>query len=158
MFAITHEKKKIIFRHTSKYKTVPAQVNPAFTPTAQKWPRDSISKQTTHTLSNPQIFHAYLPPPKRCPLYPYLPTASPITSCQSPVCPSMSASSHASFARSSHIPFPAHPLCCFWISAAFSCITLVSACLHDCIFSDWKAIILYDLFIPNYALPFVQNC
>lgn len=91
-------------------------------------------------------------------LYPYFPTISPVTSCKSPTGPSRPSSSHTSFARFSHIPFPVHPSYCFCIFVAFSGITLVSARLLNCIFSNKKAITMYDLFIPNCALPIVHNC
>lgn len=154
------KKKRLLFRHTTLYKDGPRTSKHSLHTHYTEMVTLLHSQTKPHTCSPaPQILHGILPLSKGCPPYPYLPTTSPITSWQSPTCPSMSSSSHtSSLARFSHISFPVHSLYCFCISVAFSCITLISAYLPDYIFSNWKAIIICDLFIPNYALPFVHNC
>lgn len=90
-----------------------------------------VHLQTKTRMRSPasQILQVYLPSSKGCPLYPYLPTTSPITSCQNPTCLSTSSSSYPCFARFSDISFPVHPLHCFCISVVFGRIILVSTCL-----------------------------
>lgn len=158
IFAISHLKKRLLFRHTTLYKEGPCTSKHSLHTRYTEMAALLHSQTKPHTCSPaPQILHVILPLSKGCPLYPYLPTTSPITSCQSPTCPSMSSSSHTySLARFSPT-FPSLFIHCI-VSVFLLHLVVLHSYLPIYLFSNWKAIIICDLFIPNYALPFVHNC
>lgn len=131
----------------------PCSHSTPYTPAMLKWLHCSIPKPS-QVLSILPDFAGVLPSIQRYPPYPYSPTSSPITSCQSPTGPSTPSSRHKSFAKFSHNFLP-----CVFIALLlyFCCIELYYTCLPHYIFSNQKVISTYDLFIPNYALTLVPN-
>lgn len=80
------KKKKTAFRHISQYKTACHCTSKHSLYIHYKEMATLVHLQTKTHMCSPasQILQVYLPSSKGCPLYPYLPTTSPITSCQNP--------------------------------------------------------------------------